>query len=219
MRSSLKRDLRKVYDLLLNAFGPQNWWPAEDPFEVMVGAILTQNTNWGNVEKAISNLRDHGSLDQASVSSMTESKLASLIRPSGYYNLKARRLKGLVGFLTTEYSGEISCLKEVPLEDIRRQLLSIKGIGPETADSIILYALERPVFVVDSYTKRIISRLRLAEKNMGYDGLQRIFHENIPEDTGIYNEYHALLVRLGKEYCRPRPLCGGCPVHELCGSA
>jgi endonuclease-3 related protein len=181
----------------------------------MVGAILTQNTNWANVEKAINNLKAHGLLEPRALYKLDKDRLAMLIRPAGYYNIKAGRLRALLEWLFTRYKGDLDALANVPTESLRQQLLSISGIGPETADSILLYALDRPKFVVDAYTARIMARHGLIEPPFDYDQLQDLFHRHLPADLGLYNEYHALLVRLGKQYCRPSPRCQGCPLEDI----
>ncbi len=207
--------LTEVFRRLHNAFGPQHWWPGDGPFEVMVGAVLTQNTNWGNVERAIENLKKAGALAPAAIHGMSRERLAALIRPAGYFNVKAERLKSLVGFLVGRYSGRVSRMKRVGTERLRRQLLDVKGVGPETADSILLYALERPVFVIDAYTKRVLSRHGIMDASASYDRFQELFHASLPGDVRLFNEYHALLVRLGKDFCRPRPRCERCPLSGL----
>ncbi len=208
--------LSRIFKLLYNHFGPQQWWPGDTPFEVMVGAILTQNTNWINVEKAIYNLKSKGVLDVKKIARCPESLLAELIRPAGYYNVKTKRLKNFVEYFIQQYDGKIEQMKIVGTERLREELLKIKGVGHETADSILLYALEKPVFVVDAYTKRVLTRHRIiADGKLTYDEVQKIFHDNLPEDVQLFNEYHALFVRLGKEYCRPKPLCEGCPLSGM----
>lgn len=206
--------LREAYKLLYDRFGPQDWWPGETPFEVMVGAILTQNTNWGNVEKAIGNLKGQLLLDALKINSLGPDKLASLIKPAGYYNVKARRLKNLVFQYVKDFGGSVSPLKKLSLEDAREWLLSIKGVGFETADSILLYALEKPIFVVDAYTKRILVRHGLVSEEVGYAELQEVFMDNLEPDAVRFNEYHALVVRVGKEYCKKNPRCTECPLKE-----
>ena len=215
-----KRDIRvllqRVFDLLYNHFGPQHWWPGDGPFEVMVGAILTQNTNWSNVERAISNLKSRGLLDAESIDHCSETALSELIRPAGYYNVKAERLKAFVRYFVDRYDGDVKRMKNNPTEKLRKELLEIKGVGPETADSILLYALEKPVFVVDAYTKRVLYRHGFIETDgVDYHHVQRLFHKAVKRDVQLYNEFHALFVRVGKEFCRPRPLCRGCPLSAL----
>lgn len=206
----MKNKLYSIYEKLFSHFGPQHWWPGETPFEVAVGAILTQNTNWGNVEKAIGNLIKGGSLGPLKLHNMTMSKLASLIRPAGYYNIKAKRLKNLLNLLFHEYNGSMEEMRKEDPGVIRRKLLAVNGIGSETADSIILYALEKPVFVIDAYTKRVLSRHNIVDYDADYDEFQEFFHSKLKKDVRLFNEYHALFVRVGKEYCRVKPLCDIC---------
>ncbi|MEW6295002.1 MAG: endonuclease III domain-containing protein [Candidatus Diapherotrites archaeon] len=204
-----------LYKKLYSSFGLQGWWPAERTFEVCVGAILTQNTSWGNVEKALNNLKKEKRLDAKKISAMKNKELAELIRPAGYYNQKASYLKEFCLYLK-KYNFNLNKFFSKKIPELRKELLSIKGIGPETADSMILYAAEKPVFVVDAYTKRIINRL-YNRKYDDYNKLQEFFHENLPEDAGLFNEFHALLVRLGKDYCRKKkPLCRECPLRKEC---
>jgi endonuclease-3 related protein len=211
----MKKQLRHIYDNLFTHFGPQGWWPAETSFEVAVGAILTQNTNWGNVEKAIQNLRMAGKLSPDALHTMTHKRLASLIRPAGYFNVKARRLKNFLQLFISVYDGDMTNMKRERLPVIKEKLLSVNGIGQETADSIILYALEKPVFVVDAYTKRVLSRHALLDYNLSYDRFQGFFHAHLRKNVKFYNEFHALFVRLSKEYCRTTPLCKGCPIEGI----
>lgn len=209
--------LLEVFDNLYQHFGPQYWWPAKTGFEVVVGAILTQNTAWTNVEKAIENLRGAGCLNPKALHRMPLERLAQLLRPSGYFNVKARRLKSFIEFLFQEYEGELlRMLKEKP-HRLRQKLLSVKGIGPETADSILLYAGDHPWFVVDAYTRRVFSRHRLVAEDISYGALQDFFMRVLPRDSSLYNEYHALIVRLGKEICRQKPLCERCPLLGTLG--
>ncbi|RLC23167.1 MAG: endonuclease III domain-containing protein [Deltaproteobacteria bacterium] len=206
--------LMEMFHLMLEHFGPRDWWPADTPLEVMVGAVLTQNTNWQNVEKAILRMKAAGLLSLDALRSVPAEALAREIRPSGYYNIKAGRLKNLVDFLWREYGGDLPRFLEDETGRMREGLLSIKGIGPETADSILLYAAGRPVFVVDAYTHRILSRHRMIGEEADYHELQALFMDHLPEDTGLYNEFHALIVQTGKEYCRRRPLCSSCPLED-----
>ena len=212
----MNKRLTRIYQKLYAAFGPQYWWPADTPFEVMVGAILTQNTNWGNVEKAVANLKKEKLLSPRGLLRVPLSKIARSIRPSGYYNIKAGRLKEFLGFLCKSYQGSIKKMASQDHWQLRRQLLAVKGIGEETADSILLYSLSKPVFVVDAYTRRILLRHRLIKKEAGYQDIQNLFMENIKNRVKLFNEYHALLVRLGKEFCfKNNPRCRGCPLeHE-----
>jgi endonuclease III related protein len=207
--------LMGFYKALLAAFGDQHWWPGDTPFEVMVGAILTQNTNWSNVEKAIGNLKKADMLCPRKMDSLDITQLAELIRPAGYFNIKAKRLKNFVRFFCERYDGDIARLAAGPVDYIREQLLSINGIGPETADSIILYALEKPVFVVDTYTYRILTRHECVSPESGYDELKEYCQAAMPTDVALYNQCHALFVRLGKEYCKPKPKCLGCPLENF----
>lgn len=207
--------LKKIYSRLFAAFGPQHWWPGETAFEVAVGAILTQNTNWGNVERAIGNLRNEGLLDAEHLHRLPVEQLADLIRPAGYFNIKAKRLKNFVEFLVLYYGGRMRTMKKEEASTIRDKLLSVNGIGPETADSIILYALGKPVFVVDAYTKRVLSRHNALEHAASYGDFQQLFHNSLKRDTVMYNEFHALFVRLGKEHCRTQPICAGCPLEGM----
>lgn len=213
------RKVLEIYERLYGAFGPRRWWPAETPFEVMVGAVLTQNTSWVNVEKAILNLKKRRLLTPERLNGVPSRKLAGLIRPSGYYNIKAKRLKSLVSFLMRDFGGDIALMRRKDRQALREELLGVHGIGPETCDSIMLYALNKPVFVIDAYTKRIFSRCGLAKEDVTYDGLQRLFTEALPRDVKLYNEYHALIVQLGKEFCRKAPKCNLCPINKLCYNA
>jgi endonuclease-3 related protein len=213
--SRMKRKLRirETYSILYRRFGPQHWWPGDTPFEITVGAILTQNTNWGNVERAIANLKMARVLSPRKLYALPEKKLAGLIRPSGYFNVKAKRLRAFLSLLCGKYRGSLKRLFRLPLAELRAELLSVNGIGEETADSIILYAAEKPTFVVDAYTRRILSRHGLCRPKAGYAEVKEVFESQLEPDVEIFNEYHALLVRLGKELCRSRnPLCVQCPL-------
>ncbi len=208
--AKVKRLLQELYEKMWRAFGPQGWWPGETPFEVAVGAILTQNTNWNNVARAIGTLREAGLLEAQALFQVPEAELARLIRPAGYYNVKAGRLRHFLEFLDNNYQGSMELMAREDLENLRPRLLGVKGIGPETADSILLYALDQPTFVVDAYTFRVLSRHHLAPESCTYEELRRLFMDHLAAEVGFYQEYHALLVRLGKEYCRPRPRCEAC---------
>lgn len=213
-----KANWLEPYARLLDAYGPQHWWPGDTPFEVMVGAILTQNTAWSNVERAIANLKASGRLSCRGILSLGDATLAELIRPAGYFNVKARRLKALCAFLADRgMAAAPERLRALaPLPDLRRQLLAVHGVGEETADSILLYALGLPVFVVDAYTRRIFSRLGLIAGDEPYACIQQSFEAALPREVALYNEYHALIVHHGKTVCRPRPRCHACPLHGIC---
>jgi endonuclease III related protein len=207
--------LRRYYDALFSAHGPQSWWPGRSRFEVIVGAILTQNTSWANVEPAIRNLRRERLLSPAAMRAVPLARLQALIRSSGYFRQKARRLKAFTEFLFSHYDGSLSKMFRNPTPLLRAQLLAVHGIGPETADSILLYAGEHPVFVIDAYTRRLLERHQLAEPGHSYEELRSFFEQNLPADPALYNEFHALIVRTGKEHCRAQePRCGQCPLRE-----
>ncbi|WP_419787935.1 endonuclease III domain-containing protein [Pseudodesulfovibrio sp.] len=202
-----------MYEAMLAALGPSDWWPGETPFEIAVGAILTQNTNWKNVEKAITNLKNRGLLDAEAMHALPPAELADLIRPAGYYNIKAKRLHNFLTFLGNEAEFDISALRDWPLYDLRPKVLGISGIGPETADAILLYALEQPTFVVDAYTFRMLGRHGMVDEDMDYHALQAVFMDALPEDVALYNEYHALIVRVGKDWCKKKAgVCESCPL-------
>jgi len=210
--TSIKDLLMTAYRLMLARFGPRDWWPAETPFEVIIGAVLTQNTAWGNVEKAIENIKAAGALSIEKLYKTPDEILAEWIRPSGYYNLKTKRLKALIRFVKDVYGGNLDRMAKTPVKDLREQLLGVYGIGQETADSILLYALNKPVFVVDAYTHRIFSRHHVIEQCASYEEVQRVFTDNLPRDVQLYNEYHALVVETGKTYCKKKPRCLECPL-------
>ncbi len=206
--------LRKYYAALLRRFGPQEWWPGETPFEVMVGAILTQNTAWTNVEKAIANLRTYGLLDPRRLDEVDAGTLALAIKPAGYFNVKARRLKSYVEWFVRRFDGDAERMKRVPPARLREELLEVKGVGPETADSILLYALDFPSFVVDAYTYRVLTRHGLAPEETTYDEMKELFESSLPAKAPLYNEFHALLVAVGKDFCRAKPRCDECPLRR-----
>jgi len=208
-------DLLRVYHKLRKTFGHQSWWPGETPFEVMIGAILTQNTSWTNVEKAIRNFKKAGLLSFLKMKKLSHGRLAQLIRPAGYYNVKADRIRSFLRFFQLKYQGSVLKMRKEDLPTARENLLRVKGIGPETADSILLYALDKPVFVIDAYTKRIFSRHRLAKAGDSYDEWKGIFEKALPAKTSLFNDYHAQIVRLAKEFCRTRPRCEGCPLKDF----
>jgi len=211
----LKQKLLTIFRKLDGHFGALHWWPGETPLEIIVGAILTQNTSWGNVEKAICNIKTADSLSTGRLFRIEKKKLAELIRPCGYYNLKAARLKEFIGFLHLEYGGDLDRMFRERTPALREKLLRVKGIGPETADSILLYAGGRPEFVVDAYTRRILERHRVIPEGLDYEEIKGIFMEHLPKSAGMFNQYHALLVNAGKHYCRKIPRCEGCPLHGL----
>ncbi|MFQ5655944.1 MAG: endonuclease III domain-containing protein [Candidatus Methylomirabilales bacterium] len=206
--------LLNIYHQLYRVLGPQGWWPGRSRFEVIVGAILAQNTNWGNVEKAMRRLRRARVLTPSSMSALSRRRLANLIRPAGYFWVKATRLHNFLAFLHMRHGGSLTRMFREKPTRLREGLLQVSGIGPETADSILLYAGNMPVFVVDAYTKRIFSRHRLVSSRATYQELQDLFMNHLPRDARLYNEYHALLVRIGKEYCRPIPRCQSCPLRS-----
>ncbi|MBF8268442.1 MAG: Endonuclease [Gammaproteobacteria bacterium] len=201
-----------LYSRLYEVYGPQHWWPAETAFEVMVGAVLTQNTAWTNVEKAIANLKDAGKLALKPMARMTDRRLARLIRPSGYFNLKAQRLKALCAWL--QESGGVGKLRKIPTERLRPALLAVHGVGPETADSILLYAFDRPVFVIDAYTRRLLKRLNFSEGNEPYEVLRSGFESALEPDPAMFNEFHALIVRHAKVKCQNTRVCRHCLVER-----
>ena len=210
-----------IHDALFDHFGPQHWWPGETSFEVMVGAVLTQNTAWTNVERAIAALQANTALSVTAILTLSDSALASLIRPAGYFNVKTRRLKALCQFLADSgiaYHPQ-QLATQTPLPELRKRLLTVHGIGEETADSILLYALNLPSFVVDAYTRRSFTRLGLLAGNESYATIQGRFHTALPTDHALFNEFHALIVALGKHYCRPKPRCADCPLLSLCPHA
>lgn len=208
--------LTEIYDQLYQFYGSQDWWPAESKFEMMVGAVLTQNTSWQNVSKAINSLRAEGLLSFTALYSLPVEHLAFLIKSSGYYNLKAKRLKNLLKMIHDSYGGSLDALLDSDLYSAREALLSAKGIGPETADSILLYAGSQPIFVVDTYTHRIFSRHHLVPDECDYQSLQDLFMDNLPHDSQLFNEYHALLVAAAKQFCKKsKPLCEKCPLNGM----
>jgi endonuclease-3 related protein len=209
-------NLTDIFYQLLDIHGRQYWWPAETHDEIIIGAILTQNTSWANVEKAITNLKQYHLCTLKSIASSDTQTLAQLIRPSGYYNLKAHRLQCTARYITTK--DWKNSVKKDPTS-LRQKLLNVKGIGPETADSILLYAYDIPVFVIDAYTKRIFSRLGFLPQNASYQTYQELFMKSIPSDIYIYGEYHALIVKHSKKHCRVKPICEECCIKSVCASA
>jgi endonuclease-3 related protein len=208
--------LLQAYERLLAAFGPQHWWPGDSPFEIMVGAVLVQNTAWRNVERAIENLREAGVMSPHALYALPPAELAELIRPAGYYQVKANRLRNLLRFVVEEYGGSLDAMFATSLGALREQLLAIHGIGPETADAILLYAGGKPTFVVDTYTHRVLARHSWIGYDAGYDEIKEEFESTLPADAPLFNEYHALLVRVGKDYCkRAAPNCDACPLASM----
>jgi endonuclease III related protein len=208
--------LRKYYDALFAAYGPQRWWPGRTAFEIIVGAILTQNTSWSNVEIAIRNLRREKLLTPRAIEQVPVVRLGQLIRSSGYFRQKTKKLKCFVRFLRSEYGGSLNRMFRAPTAALREKLLDVHGIGPETADAILLYAGEHPVFVVDAYARRVLERHGLAARTQSYEEIRHLFERSLAGDAPLYNEFHALIVRTGKEYCQKRnPRCSECPLHSL----
>lgn len=208
--------LMDVYLRLAARYGPQQWWPGESRLEIILGAILTQATAWTNVEKAMLNLKNAGLLSIQALRDIPEAELADILRPSGFFNAKARKVKAFVDHLWDNYGGDLNYFLTKDASELRRELLSIHGIGEETADDIIVYAAEKPSFVIDAYTRRILKRLDLAPRANSYGAHQQLFHQGMPADPVLFNEFHALLNRHGKETCKKEPRCGGCCLLELC---
>jgi endonuclease-3 related protein len=206
---------RRVFDRLLRTLGPQEWWPGESPFEVLVGAVLVQNTSWKNVERAIANLRDAGVLQPRSLYALSPSELEQLIQPAGYFRVKAKRLRNLLRFVVEQYDGSLEAMREVETSRLREELLSINGVGPETADSILLYALGKPAMVVDAYTHRIWARHGWIGYDTDYHQLQEAVMGGLPDEVPLFNELHALIVNVGHHWCKRAPKCQQCPLQEL----
>jgi endonuclease-3 related protein len=206
--------LINIYDTLFEQYGPQHWWPGDTPFEIAVGAILTQNTNWTNVEKAINNIKRADALNAETLYSMAAEQLEELVRPAGYYRVKTKRFKNFLAWLIENGEGHLENLTHRSTSDLRESLLSVNGIGPETADSILLYALNRPTFVVDTYTARLATRHGLIIPPFDYHDLHDLFQSNLPQDIALFNEFHALIVRIGKNFCKPKPRCNACPLNK-----
>jgi len=216
MKTQTHNILLKIYNSLYNYFGPLNWWPGDTPFEIMVGAILTQNTSWSNVEKAINNLKKENLLEPRKLYRINQEELSQLIKPSGYYNIKARRLKNFVNIFVNGFEGSAEKMFSGDDRELRKKLLNVNGIGPETADSILLYGGKKPFFVVDAYTKRIFSRHKLISKDSTYYQIQEFFIKNLDRDVKLFNEFHAQIVMLGKTICTSKnPDCVKCPIGFL----
>ena len=215
-----KQRINHLYSSLYGYYGAQNWWPAESELECILGTILTQNTTWKNVEKAINQLKQQGLISIERLNSISTDNLAQIIKSSGYYNQKAIKIKNFISFLNEHYSGNLDEMLGEEVYTLREKLLSIKGIGPETADSIILYAAKKPAFVIDAYTYRILSRHGLVAEDSSYQEMQDLFMDSLPDDPQLFNDYHALIVKVGKEHCKKKsPVCNGCPLeydpHEV----
>ncbi|MBI4310997.1 MAG: endonuclease [Chloroflexi bacterium] len=209
--------LTDLYQRLYAAYGPQGWWPgAEDPWEVILGAILTQNTAWTNVERALANLKASDAIAPSRIRDLPQEELAQLIRSSGYFNTKARKLKAMAQHLGQRYGDDLPAFLSKDVAPLRSELLSIYGIGPETADDILVYAAGKPSFVIDLYTRRLMERLGIAPEKDSYEGYQALFHSRLPQDAALFNEYHALLDRHAKDVCRKTPLCGACCLRTVC---
>ncbi len=206
--------MEAIFKRLYERFGPQGWWPGETKLEIVLGAILTQSTSWNNVERAIKNLKESGLLDFSSLLGCSEEELAEKVKPSGFSRQKAKRIKDFLNHVKDYWDGDLEAFLSQPMDSLRRELLSIKGIGLETADSILLYAGNKPSFVVDRYTYRIMSRHGYS-KPFNYETLRSFFMEALDGDVNFFKEYHALFVRLGKDYCRAKPLCSGCPLEDM----
>lgn len=209
--------LLEAYRRLDDAWGPQHWWPGESRLEIMVGAVLTQNTAWSNVERAVASLKAAGALSIEALLALSLDELAALIRPAGYFNVKARRLRALLEWVSA--AGGEEALAQWSDDALRAGLLGVRGVGPETADDILLYAFERPVFVIDAYTRRILGRLGLVDPGTGYEHLRAAIEAELPPDVPLYNQFHALLVAHGKAVCRPRPRCADCVLRDGCPAA
>jgi endonuclease-3 related protein len=210
---NLSNRIKGFYKSLYNRYGPQDWWPAESELECILGTILTQNTSWKNVEKAFENLKSRGLISVEKLDSIPIEKLAVLIRPSGYFNQKAIKIKAFISYVKKTYKGDLDKMLDEDTHRLRGRLLSIKGIGPETADSILLYALKKPAFVIDTYTYRVLSRHSMIPKETSYQEMQELLMNSVPNDVKVFNEYHALFVKVGKEHCKRKALCNGCPLE------
>ena len=212
----MRKKLKDLYIGLLAAYGHQGWWPAETSYEVMVGAILTQNTNWKNVERAIANLKRENLLSPAALARVPTEQLAEVIRPAGYYRIKAARLKNFITMLVRDFGGDLGALFALRTSSLREAVLAVSGIGPETADSIVLYAAHKSVFVIDAYTARILYRHGVIDIDATYEDMQALMQDSLAEDVAMFQEYHALLVEVGKRQCKKAaPVCAGCPLAPL----
>jgi endonuclease-3 related protein len=212
-----QEELLEIYGSLLKAFGYRNWWPAEGPFEVIIGAILTQNVSWNNASKAIANLKNAKKLDPITLYNSSPGNIAPLIRPSRFYNMKSMKIKNFMDFFYEEYGGDITAMSGEDPVILRKKLLAVKGLGKETVDAIMLYACHMPVFVVDAYTKRVLLRYGILKGDPSYDEIQGYFMDNLPRDRTLYNDFHAQIVHLGNSICKSTPLCGACPIASVNG--
>ncbi len=215
MMSNVTSQLLQIYDALMAHYGPQGWWPADSTTETIIGTILVQHTAWTNVERAIANLKAQNLLDFRAIHELEQATLAKVIQPAGTPTVKAQRLQAFAAWLGVRHGFVLDSMSATPQDVLRRELLAIKGVGPETADCILLYAAQQPAFVVDTYTRRVLSRHLLAESNWGYGQLKDLFEANLPRDVRMFNEFHALLVEVGKKHCRKAPVCAGCPLEHL----
>ena len=213
--TSVRSTLQTYYDRMSGHYGPTHWWPGDTPFEIAVGAILTQNTAWTNVEKAIANLKRERLLAPGAILKCADDRLEDVLRPSGFFRVKARRLRDFCTYLVDRYRGSMARMAKRPLAELRAELLAVKGIGPETADDILLYACDKTVFVVDAYTRRIFSRHGLVAHDIAYEPLRAHFENHVTPDLHVYREYHGLIVWIGKDFCRRTPKCAACPLGAL----
>ena len=211
-----RQDLMAVFERLHSAYGPRNWWPADGPFEVIAGAILTQNTAWRNVQKALGNMQEAGLWSFQALQQADRGSLAEVIRPSGYYNTKARKLQEFASVVIEDFDGSVEALLALDIPELRQRLLEIWGIGEETADDIVLYAAGKPSFVIDTYTRRIVDRIGWKTGGAKYVDYQRLFADLLPADAPLFNEFHALLDAHGSRTCKKSPHCHGCPLQDLC---
>lgn len=217
MGGDVRAQLMEIYERLYDHFGPRHWWPADTPFEVIVGAILTQNVSWRSAAAAIANIKEAGLLSPEGLLSCPQEELAALVRPARYHNQKAKKLQSFCRVVVEEFGGELEAFLALEMKELRKRLLAVYGIGPETADAIILYAAEKPIFVIDAYTGRIFSRLGFFSEKAGYEEMQRFFMTHLPPDVRLYNEYHALIDALGHHTCcKSQPRCGECPLEYRC---
>jgi endonuclease III related protein len=214
MTSRPEITLMRYYEKMKKRFGHRGWWPGKSKIEIIAGAILTQNTSWSNVTRALDNLKQEKMLSVKGFRSLEEGQLAQLIRPSGYFNQKAHHLKEFISFLDREFGGSLACMSRMEMSPLRMKLLAVRGIGPETADSILCYAFEKPVFVIDAYTKRVLIRHGHIKSEATYNDMQTYMMKHIPQDVSLYNDYHAQLVAVGNHYCKPKPKCEDCPLRD-----